>query len=147
MSDETQSVDVLGLFFGAYNTAPGAEQAKTNLVIKKEALDRSSGFIVGRFAWINTGGYTATVDAIIKVDGVVVPKYGGSRISTQGTKGEVDTVLFKWPNSALSSKLGHHTVEVIPGIRHGVMGGSHTFGIGFPSTQWFPTKRFTVTLE
>lgn len=146
MTDNTQKVDLLGLFFGTYNTAPGAEAPQKDLMIKKETLDRSTGNFVGRFAWINEGGYTATIDARVAIDGVPVPAMGGSRITTQGQKGEVDTVLFRWPNTAKANQPGRHTVEVTAGIRHGVMGGSHTFGIGFPSTDWFPAKAFTVTL-
>ena len=146
MVDETQKVDILGLFFGVYNTAENQEDPKTDLTIKKTDLNQSSGNFVGRFSWINTGGYTEAILAKVKIDGVEVQAMGGSRVTTQGQKGIVDTVVFRWPGTAKANKIGTHVVEVTPGVRHGVMGGNHTFGIGFPSSEWFPTKRFTVTL-
>jgi hypothetical protein len=146
MVDATQKVDILGLLFGVYNTAEGQEDPKTDLTIKKTDLNQSSGNFVGRFAWSNTGGYTETILAKVKIDGVEVPAFGGSRVTTQGQNGTVDTVVFRWPNTAKANKIGMHVVEVTPGVRHGVMGGDHTYGIGFPSSEWSPSKRFTVTL-
>lgn len=147
MSDETQSVDILGLFFGQYNTAQGETDPSTDLVIKKDDFNRSTGNIVGRFAWTNTGGYTEAIVTQVTVDGVPVKTvFGGGNVTTQGQNGTIDTPLFIYPNTAKALATNvKHVVKVTPGVRHGVLGGDHTFGIGFPSTDWFPIKTFSVT--
>jgi len=152
MSDDlTQKVDILGLFYGRYNTAPGEEDPKTSLTINKSALTElgASGTFIGRFAWQNTGANTETIETKVTVDGVPVSKNdagAGERLTTQGQNGIVDAPVLDYPNSAKLRAPGTHVIGVTVGVRRGVFGGQHTFGVGFPSTEWFPEKKFFLTL-
>jgi len=149
-ADETQSLELLGLFYGPYNTAKDAEDPQTELTINKSDLTKlgASGTFISRIAWKNTGGYTqAEVVASATIDGVAVKtKFGGMNISTQGQAGTLDCPIFDYPNTNKAMKPGKHLAEIIMGTRHGVLGGQHTFGIGFPETYWMPKKTITINI-
>ena len=139
------NADILGLFFGTYNTATGQAQPQTELTIKKEDLDRSSEIFVGRYIWQNTTGYTIALECQVTIDGVPAQYYGGSNV-VSGQAGQVDVPLFRWPGTAKANALGKHTIVVTPGLHKGVMGGQETFEVSLPKTFWFPQKTFTVNL-
>lgn len=142
------SAEVLGLFFGKYNTSSEGDEPGKQLTIAKDKLDHSSGFIVGRWQWSNESKYTIDLRCQVFVDGRAV-EYQGKQphISKPGEIDRMlDTTLFRWPNTARANKLGQHTVTIRPGAHKGVFGGQHTWETTFPETVWFPEQTFTVTL-
>ena len=145
-TSDGMKADILGLFFGQYNTAPGEATPSTDLTIKKDDLMASDREIVGRYAWQNDTSNTVALVCQVSIDGVPVTDMGGANVKATGRAGTVDEVVFKYPNTAKALALGKHFVSITPGVHNGVLGGQHTYGIGFPTTTWFPAKSFSITL-
>jgi len=148
MSDENDGmrVDILGLFFGVYNTAEGQAEPEQDLVIKKEDMNRSNGILVARIAWKNETGNRLAPVCKVEIDGKPVQESDGGNVLGPGTAGSVDVPVFRWPGTAYANRYGRHEVKITSGVRKGFTGGPGTFGLTIPKTTMFETKTFTVTL-
>ncbi len=149
MPDNGMSADILGLFFGQYNSAEGETDPSTDLTIAKSDLLGlgSERLIVGRYAWKNSTNHTPSLVCQVAIDGLpIISDYGGANIWASGRAGTIDEVVFQYPNTAKALSLGKHTVTITPGVHYGVLGAQNTFGIGFPATSWFTPRTFSITL-
>ena len=149
MSDNAIT-DVLGLFFGQYNTAvPGGDAPSQNLTLKASDLMAlgSTRNIVARFTFRNPTAYPITLVNQVTLDGVDVTSFGGDnpQLSSNVT-GTVDTVLLKYPNTTAALKPGVHPLVVTPGLRRSILGSAHSFGTVWPVTTYFAPRMFTITL-
>lgn len=123
VTDDGSSVLLEGMFFDDWAGWTEEDEPEEALTIEKDVLDRSSGFIIGRF------GYSIDARAKIvfrvSVDGNVLSDYGTGLPYGIG-EGEYDTTLFKYPNSAKANKDGLHKVHVdyalITGIAESALG-------------------------
>lgn len=105
-------VDFEGILFNEVGL--GSESIPvTEMTIDKYDLDRSSGFIIGRFDFA-TDAKTKLVFEV-EMDGVKIFK-GGSNLSFDKQTGKFDIPLFKYPNSAKANKVGKHKIKITYGV-------------------------------
>lgn len=123
VTNDSSSVLLEGMFFDQWAGWTEEDEPAEELTIEKDRLDRSSGYIIGRFSY--------AIDARAKIvwqaslDGKVIDGYGTGLPYGIG-EGEHDTVLFKYPGSAKANKDGVHKVHVdyalITGIAESQLG-------------------------
>jgi hypothetical protein len=149
MSDDGISADILGLFFGQYNTADGETAPGTDLTIKKSDLLGlgSERTIVGRYTWKNTTALLQELVTKVTLDGVQLPNQNMNIRLSAATSGSLDAPVLKYPNTANALTTGvKHVLKITPGLHKGTLAGPGTFSVSWPETQWFPEKTFTITL-
>ncbi|MFA5348511.1 MAG: hypothetical protein WC294_11115 [Methanoregula sp.] len=122
VTNDTSTVILEGLFFNMQGGFREEDIPANNLTIKKDVLDRSSGFFEGRFQY--------DIDARAKVvfevymDGVPVDKDNNFKFGTglpyNSGIGYMDPTLFKYPNTAKAGKAGAHKVHVYYGLITGI---------------------------
>jgi hypothetical protein len=146
MSDILKA-DILGLFFGQYNTAPGETPPSMDLTIKLSELMGlgSERIIVGRFTYQNSSGQIPTLVTKVSIDGEPSQDYGGFN-KFPGAGGVVDLPVFKYPNTAKALAAGKHTIIVTPGLHWAIFGSPQSYETVWPTTTWYPPKTFTITL-
>jgi len=101
-----------GIYFNERSIESDKEPSK-ELTIEKYDLDRSSGFIIGRFDFA-TDAKTKLVFEV-EMDGVKIFK-GGSNLPFDKQTGKFDIPLFKYPNSAKANKVGKHKIKITYGV-------------------------------
>ena len=123
VTDDGSTVLLEGMFFDQWAGYTEEDEPAEELTIEKDRLDRSSGFIIGRFSYIIDA--RAKIVFRVSVDGKVLNDYGTGLPYGIG-EGEYDTTLFKYPNSARANKDGLHKVHVeyalITGIAESALG-------------------------
>ena len=117
VTDDDSTVDLEGMFFNQQGGFREEDEPKGVLEIRKDVLDRSSGYIIGRFQYEIAA--RAKIVYRVSVDGKMVDDYGTGLPYGSGI-GYYDTVLFKYPNSARANKLGSHAVQVEYGLITGI---------------------------
>lgn len=111
-------LNVLGLFFNEYGGITKDMEPQPYIAIKKDVLDRSSGFIIGRFGFEIQN--RAKIVFEVYVDGVKVDDFG-TNLPYMESSGVYDTVLFKYPNSVKAMRDGNHTIHVQAGLITGIV--------------------------
>lgn len=106
-----------GMFFNE-SSIDEDESPVTELTIEKDVLDRSSGFIVGRFNFDIENRSKIVFE--VKVDGRKINDYG-TNLPYMESSGKYDTTLFKYPNSAKANRDGKHKVHVKAGLIDGIV--------------------------
>ncbi|MDD1695075.1 MAG: hypothetical protein LUQ71_10165 [Methanoregula sp.] len=146
---EDVSADILGLFYGPYNTAPGAAKPATDLVIKKSDLTKlgSSTLLVGRFSYVNQSSRNLTLTAEVYIDGEKIEESDGLNIKPAGQSGIVDVPVFEYPNNQAARAPGVHQVTIRPGLHKNVFGGQHSYSVNIPASYFYPSRTFTVTIQ
>lgn len=123
VTDDGSSVLLEGMFYDDWAGWTEEDEPETEMTIEKDVLDRSSGFIIGRFSYAIDA--RAKIVFRVSVDGKVLNDYGTGLPYGIG-EGEYDTTLFKYPNSAKANKDGKHPVHVeyalITGIAESALG-------------------------
>lgn len=110
-------IECMGMYFNE-SSIDEDELPATELTIEKDVLDRSSGYIIGRFAFEIESRSKIVFE--VTVDGRKVDDYG-TNLPYMETSGNYDTTLFKYPNSAKANKNGKHKVHVKYGLIAGVV--------------------------
>jgi len=116
VTDDKSQVSLSGMFFNQ-NEIREEDEPVQALTIAKDTLDRSSGFIVGRFKY--------KIDARSKIiwqvaiDGRQLDGYG-TGVPYGASEGIYDTPLFRYPGSARANKDGLHKVHVEYGLITGI---------------------------
>jgi hypothetical protein len=113
----TNSIFVEGMFFNE-NQITKDDEPQILLEIEKDVLDRSSGYIIGRFLF-NIASCSKIVFEVT-LDGVKIDDFG-TNLPYMETSGIYDTTLFKYPNSARANKDGIHRVYVKAGLITGIV--------------------------
>jgi hypothetical protein len=113
----TNSIFVEGMFFNE-NQITKDDEPQILLEIEKDVLDRSSGYIIGRFLF-NIASRSKIVFEVT-LDGVKIDDFG-TNLPYMETSGIYDTTLFKYPNSARANKDGIHRVYVKAGLITGIV--------------------------
>jgi len=113
----TNSIFVEGMFFNE-NQITKDDEPQMLLEIEKDVLDRSSGFIIGRFAFEIEARSKIVFE--VTLDGVKIDDFG-TNLPYMETSGVYDTTLFKYPNSARANKDGVHKVHVKAGLITGIV--------------------------
>jgi hypothetical protein len=123
VTDDDSTVMLEGMFFDDWKGWTEESEPQDKLTIEKDKLDRSSGYIIGRFAYDIAA--RAKIVYRVCVDGKVINDYGTGLPYGIGV-GTHDTTLFKYPNSAKANKDGVHPVHVdyalITGIAESQLG-------------------------
>ena len=114
--DDNPVLEVQGMFFNKNQIAKEDEPQK-ELVIKKDVLDRSTGYIMGRFKFAIQN--RAKIVFEVSLDGRVIEGYG-TNLAYQESSGVYDTILFKYPNWAKANTDGPHKVHVKAGVITGI---------------------------
>jgi hypothetical protein len=137
------SVQCMGMFFNMQGGFRAEDVPATALTITKDVLDRSSGFIVGRFkADIKD---RSKIVFGVTVDGVLVDGFG-TNLPYVFTSGTYDTTLFKYPNTAAASTPGPHQVHVKVGLITGIV--EKQLGlVVWDSVKGISEADFTITLQ
>lgn len=114
--NDQSTVKLTGLFFNRWEIRE-EDEPESGLTIPKDILDRSSGYIFGRFEY--------KVDARAKL--VFRVTLDGKVIAEQGTglpygvfSGRYDTVLFRYPGTVRANKDGNHLLNVKYGLITGI---------------------------
>ena len=115
--NDDPKLEVEGMFFNESEITKDEEPA-IFLEIEKDVLDRSSGFIIGRFKFEIQN--RAKIVFEVFVDGVKVDDYG-TNLPYMEKSGVYDTTLFRWPNSAKANRDGMHSVQVKAGLITGIV--------------------------
>jgi len=115
--NDDPKLEVEGMFFNESEITKDEEPA-IFLEIEKDVLDRSSGFIIGRFKFEIQN--RAKIVFEVFVDGVKVDDYG-TNLPYMEKSGVYDTTLFQWPNSKKANKDGMHSVQVKAGLIAGIV--------------------------
>jgi hypothetical protein len=123
VTNDQSTVELEGMFFNQQAGFTEEDQPKQAITIEKDVLDRSSGYIIGRFRYKLDA--RAKVLYRVSVDGKVIDDYGSGLPYGSGA-GTMDPTLFKYPNSAKANKDGTHQVHVdyalITGITESQLG-------------------------
>jgi hypothetical protein len=123
VTDDDSIVLLEGMFFDDWSGWTEEDEPEMELTIEKDVLDRSSGYIIGRFSYAIDA--RAKIVFRVSLDGKVLDDYGTGLPYGIG-KGEHDTTLFKYPNGAKQNKDGPHKVHVdyalITGIAESQLG-------------------------
>jgi hypothetical protein len=115
--NDDSTVELEGLFFNMIDGFREEDEPEQAIEIEKDVLDRSSGYIVGRFRY----KVAARAKIVFKVsfDGKVLGNFGSGVPYCSG-EGTIDPTLFKYPNSAKANKPGVHKVKVEYGLITGI---------------------------
>ena len=116
-------LEIQGMFFNESEITKDEEPAE-KLVIEKDVLDRSSGFIVGRFGFAVQN--RAKIVFEVKVDGKRVDGYG-TNLPYMENGGVYDCPLFNYndiENTASANKDGDHKIHVKAGLITGIVEGN-----------------------
>ncbi len=113
----TNSIFVEGMFFNE-NQITKDDEPQILLEIEKDVLDRSSGYIIGRFLFNITSRSKIVFE--VTLDGVKIDDFG-TNLPYMETSGIYDTTLFKYPNSARANKDGIHRVYIKAGLITGIV--------------------------
>ena len=105
-------LEIQGMFFNEKQIVKDDEPA-TELTIEKDVLDRSTGYIIGRFGFAIQN--RAKIVFEVTVDGKKVDDFG-TNLPYMENGGVYDCPLFKYPNSAKANKKGAHKVHVKAGL-------------------------------
>jgi hypothetical protein len=130
-------LEIQGMFFNESEITK-EEEPMEKLVIEKDVLDRSSGFIVGRFGFAIQN--RAKIVFEVTVDGKKVDDFG-TNLPYMENGGVYDTTLFKYPGSAKANKDGIHKVHIRAGLITGIVEGNtkgRNEGLGL--TKWGEVK-------
>lgn len=130
-------LEIQGIFFNESEITKD-EEPMEKLVIEKDVLDRSSGFIIGRFGFAIQN--RAKIVFEVTVDGKKVDDFG-TNLPYMENGGVYDTTLFKYPNSAKANKDGAHKVHIRAGLITGIVEGNtkgRNEGLGL--TKWGEVK-------
>lgn len=144
---DTESLRLLGLFYGQYNTAIGEATPSTEMTIKQEELTAlgETGTFVGRFVYQNTSGKVPTIVTRISIDGASAQDFGGFN-KLPGQAGTVDLPVFKYPNSASARDPGKHVITITPGLHWAIFGSPNSYETVWPETTWFNPVTINVTI-
>lgn len=112
-----QKLEVLGLYFNESEITKDEEPAQ-ELVIPKDVLDRSSGFILGRFKFEIPARSKIVFEVF--VDGIKIDDFG-TNLPYMESSGVYDTTLFEWPGSNKANRDGNHRVEIKAGLITGIV--------------------------
>ncbi|MFA5306110.1 MAG: hypothetical protein WC365_01535 [Candidatus Babeliales bacterium] len=126
-------VKCLGMYFNE-TSIDEDEEPSIDLTIKKYDLDRSSGFIIGRFKF-DIESRSKLVFSVT-LDGKKVDDYG-TNLPYFEKSGIYDTTLFHYPNSARANKPGIHRVHVECGLIDKIVESSDRM-------KWYPAKAKSV---
>jgi hypothetical protein len=105
-------VECIGVYFNEM-AIESDKEPYTELSIDKYDLNRSSGQIIGRFAY-EVESPSKLIFTVL-VDGVKMDDFGTNLPSGENS-GNYDTTLFRYPNSAKANKVGRHVVKVKCGL-------------------------------
>jgi hypothetical protein len=123
VTDDDSTVLLEGMFFDDWAGWTEEDEPQEKLTIEKDVLDRSSGYIIGRFAYDIAA--RAKIVFRVTLDGKVMNDYGTGLPYGIG-EGDYDTTLFKYPGSAKANKDGVHKLHVdyalITGIAESALG-------------------------
>jgi hypothetical protein len=123
VTDDDSIVMLEGMFFDDWAGWTEEDLPEEELTIEKDTLDRSTGYIIGRFSYDVAA--RAKIVFRVSLDGKVLDDYGTGLPYGIG-EGTYDTTLFKYPNSARANKDGPHKVHVeyalITGIAESQLG-------------------------
>lgn len=131
----------LGMFFNQ-NQVASDDEPSTDLVIKKDTMNRSSGEILGRFSYKFEN--KAKLVWEVTIDGIKLGTFNNT-LPTLPLEGNIDTTLFRWPGTAKANKLGKHIVNVKTGMIDKFMENSKM--IIEDTVDLVDDVTFTVTLE
>jgi len=141
VTGDTSQVSLSGIFFNQNEIREEDEPAQA-LTISKDTLDRSSGYIVGRFKY--------KVDARAKIiwqvaiDGRQIDGYG-TGTPYGSIEGIYDTTLFRYPGTARANKDGQHKVHVEYGLITGI--AENALGLlDWGKVKSIGSADFTITL-
>jgi len=114
-------LEIQGMFFNEQGGFTEDMVPAEELVIEKDVLDRSSGFIVVRFGYAiqNRGKIVFEVS----LDGKKLDKYG-TNLPYMSNGGVYETTLFEYPGEAKFNKDGKHKVHVKAGVITGIVEGN-----------------------
>lgn len=139
--DEDIVIECLGMFFNENEITKDAEPT-TALNIEKDVLDRSSGFIVGRFGFEIDRRSKLVFE--VTLDGVKMDDYG-TNLPYMESSGVYDTTLFEYPGSAKANEDGEHNVHVKSGLITGIV--ENQLGlVDWAKVQAYSEADFTITL-
>jgi hypothetical protein len=126
VTNDDSTVLLEGMFFDDWAGWTEEDEPEQALTIEKDVLDRSSGYIIGRFSFDIAA--RAKIVFRASLDGKVIDDYGTGLPYGIG-EGEYDTTLFNYndvPNTAKANKDGPHKVHVeyalITGITESQLG-------------------------
>jgi hypothetical protein len=126
VTDDDSTVLLEGMFFDDWSGWTEEDEPEQALTIEKDVLDRSSGYIIGRFSFDIAA--RAKIVFRASLDGKVIDDYGTGLPYGIG-EGDYDTTLFNYndvPNTAKANKDGVHKVHVdyalITGIAESQLG-------------------------
>ena len=123
VTNDDSTVLLEGMFFDDWAGWTEEDEPQEKLTIPKDVLDRSSGYIIGRFSYDIAA--RAKIVFRVTLDGKVLNAYGTGLPYGIG-EGEHDTTLFKYPGSAKANKDGVHKLHVdyalITGIAESALG-------------------------
>ena len=111
------ALKVLGMYFNRIEIREEDEPSEF-LTIEKDILDRSSGYILARFAFEIPARSKIVYEVF--VDGVKVDDYG-TNLPYLEKSGIFDTILFKYPNTAKANRDGTHVIFVRAGLIVGIV--------------------------
>lgn len=138
--NDSPYLEVQGIFFDENQITKEDEPAQ-ELTIEKDVLDRSSGFIIGRFGFAiqNRGKIVFEVS----IDGKKLNDYG-TNLPYMESGGVYDTTLFRWPNGAKQNKDGKHKIHVKAGVITGIVeGNTNGKNEGLGLVKWGEVKAIT----
>ncbi|MGB9176490.1 MAG: hypothetical protein WCB46_07120 [Methanoregula sp.] len=114
--EDNPVIEVEGMFFNKNQIAKEDEPQK-ELVIKKDVLDRSTSYILGRFKFDIQN--RAKIVFEVDIDGRKIDGFG-TNLPYQEKSGVYDTTLFKYPNWTKANSDGTHKVHVKAGLITGI---------------------------
>ena len=135
-------VKCVGLFFNE-SSIESDKEPSLELVISKDALDRSSGNIIARFEY-NVESRSKLLFSVY-LDGKQIDDYG-TNFPFDSNGGFYDTVLFRYPNSAKANKLGTHKVRVICSIIPNIVESSEDL-VDWKDATILSESNFLITLK
>lgn len=141
VTGDTSQVSLSGIFFNQNEIREEDEPAQA-LSISKDTLDRSSGYIVGRFKYkVDT---RAKIIWQVAIDGRQIDGYG-TGTPYGSIEGIYDTTLFRYPGTARANKDGPHKVHVEYGLITGI--AENALGLlDWGKVKSIGSSDFTITL-